>query len=52
MPVPDPGNQSSKDVVDPDEPTPDEHDPAEDNDESDLVVPPDRLTPTDEDAST
>jgi hypothetical protein len=45
--VTDPGTQPSG--LDPDEPTPDEHDPSEDNDESGMVVPPDKLTNDDED---
>lgn len=47
MPTTDPGDKSSG--LDPDEPAPDEHDPAEDNDEGDSVVPPDKLTSTDDD---
>lgn len=42
-----PGSTPSE--LDPDEPTPDEHDPADDNDESDLAVPPDKLTQSDDD---
>lgn len=46
-----PGDQAPG--LDPDEPTPDEHDPAEDNDESDVVVPPDKLSeePTEDDGA-
>ena len=47
MSATDPGPESPG--LDPDEPTADEHDPAEDNDESDVVVPPDKLTSPDDD---
>lgn len=52
MSATDPGSQPSG-LDDPDEPTPDEHDPSEDNDESDVVVPPDKLSeePTEDDGA-